>query len=136
MHWGDEQSFEADLRSALALDAAEHAFLDTLDLAGRWRQASQAAPMPGYLTWLPAAALVTAIVAWFFITPVTAQVAAGALGLAAAVLVRVALDVIWSTGQSLATLATSPLLSFSLPALALLGLALLVWPPFLKGQPR
>ena len=92
MHWRDESAFEADLRSALALDAAEQIFLARLDLAGQWRRAAQPTPLPAYLTWLPAAALALLVVAWLFITPLAGQVAGGALGLVATVVVRAAID--------------------------------------------
>jgi hypothetical protein len=125
---------DAGLRAALALDADELAYLSTLDLAAPWRAEPAATPAWGgvvlagvavaYLTWLAAAPL---------FGPLVLTVAEVGLGVAP---LPFALGLLFDLGQTLLELARNPALGLSQPLLALLALALLVWPRQLVPERR
>src|SRR5688572_22471054 len=132
MHSADDSPFENDLRAALALDDDERAYLTQLDLSAAWRPAPERV-WTTRLAWLSLAVIVAAGAAWLFTAPRAAPLAAQVVQLvsqfsASTVLVRLLLHSLWAAGESLLTLSSTPSLSFSMPLLALLGLALLAWP--------
>jgi anti-sigma factor RsiW len=127
------QALGAELRAALALDADEHAFLSDLALASPWRASPAAAALPW--GWLALAGVVGGYLAWL--------VAAPALGAAAATALQVvlgtaplylALGSAFDLGWGLLDLIRHPALGLSQPSLALLALALLLWPRRLVHQ--
>ena len=114
------------LGAALTLDAAELAYLDTLDLARRWHTVAQPSL---WWYWLAFLTTLATCLAWTLAGPVVAG--------AREVLLRTGLGIILGRGlivtlshlsQALLDLADGPLPVYSLPLLALLGLALLAWP--------
>jgi hypothetical protein len=130
MHWPDDAAFDADLRSALTLDADESAYLATLNLSTAWQTASAPpADWPKRLTWLSLAFVAATMGTWLVAVPLLtplldllAQLGAGAI------LLRLLLSVLWTAGESLLVLASHPSLGFAIPALAVIGLLLLAWP--------
>jgi hypothetical protein len=129
------RSGQAGLRAALALDAGEVAYLSGLELSARWRTSpASAAPWWG---WIALACVVGGYAAWWAVAPVlspvvpvAAQVALGAAPL------YLALDSLFALGQTLLEVTRHPALGLTQPLLALLALALLVWPRQLKTQRR
>jgi hypothetical protein len=127
MQWPDDAAFEADLRSALALNADERALLGSLALATSWQRA--ATPWGKRMGWLSLTLVLAAAAAWVLVGPLVATLLEpiARLGVGA-MLLRFALTVAWAAGESVLTLAANPALSLSLPILAVIGLALLAWP--------
>ena len=114
------------LSAALALDSAELAYLDSLDLARRWRTAAQPAL---WWSWLALLTTLATLMVWSLAGPVARPVLDLLIRTGLGVVLGRALVVaLWRLDQALLTLAASPLLAYSLPLLALLGLALLAWP--------
>ena len=115
------------LVTALALDAAELAYLGGLNLTRRW----QAAALPIlWWSWLAFLATLATFAIWSFAGPV-AQAALEILlrtGLGV-ILGRTLLATLSQVDHTLLALAASPLIAYSLPLLALLGLVLFAWPP-------
>ena len=123
-----EASRRADqaLSAALALDAEELAYLEGLNLARQWRTAPQPA---AWWHWLLFLGTLVSFAAW----SVAGPLARPALDL----MVRTGLGVVLARGlletlarlvEAVLVLAASPLLVYSLPLLAILGLILLAWP--------
>jgi hypothetical protein len=124
---------EADLRAALALDAEERAYVSGRELAATWRT-SHAAPAVSW-AWIVLGGVIAGAVAWFVAAPtfgwavgVAAQVGVGTL------LLHTALGLAFSVGSALIDLIRNPAFSLTQPLLALLALALLIWPRHLIPQ--
>jgi anti-sigma factor RsiW len=117
----------AELHAAFALDAEELAYLSGLDLASRWRT-RPAAPALSW-GWIALAGVVGGYLAWLVAAPMLGSVLATAaqVGLGTVPL-HLALDLVLSLGQAVLGLIRHPALGLSQPLLALLALALLVWP--------
>lgn len=114
------------LGAALALDADELAYLDSLDLVRPWR--TTARPVAWWY-WLVFLGALASFAAWSVAGPLARPaldlVTRTSLGV---VLARGLLEGLARFGEALLVAAASPLLGYSLPLLALLGLALLAWP--------
>lgn len=122
----DARRIDRALGAALALDAAELAYLDSLNLARRWRTAAQPAL---WWHWLAFLTTLVTIAIWSLAGPVVLITRDIVLRTGLGVILGRALFVtLWQLNQALLALATSSLLAYSLPLLALLGLALLAWP--------
>ena len=126
-------ALETEFHAALALDADELAYLAGLELASPWRTSPAVAALSwgwialvgvigGYLAWLMAAPMLGSVVA------TVAPVGLGTVPL------HLALDLVFSLGQALLDLIRHPALGLTQPLLALLALALLVWPRPLNPQ--
>jgi Putative zinc-finger len=114
-----------DLHAALSLDADEHAFLATLDLPATWRARSASVPW----SWLALFSVVAAFAAWTLAGPFIANlVGVAAQAGAGTYLITTALSLLFSFGQAVLSIANSPALSLTQPLLAVLALALLLWP--------
>jgi uncharacterized membrane protein (DUF485 family) len=126
-------AFDSELHGALALDAEERAYLSGQEMGSTWRA------LPGAATlswgWIALVGVVAGFAAWFVAAPVfgAAVAAAVQVGLGT-VLLSAALSLVFSLGQVLFDLIRNPALGLSQPLLALLALALLVWPPQLIPQ--
>jgi anti-sigma factor RsiW len=125
----------AELHSALALDVDELAYLQGVGLAARWRAGPAAAALPW--AWIALAGVVGGYVAW--------SVAASMFGSVALLAAQVVLGTAplylavaraFDLGQALLDVIRHPALGFSQPLLALLALALLLWPRQLVSQRR
>ena len=129
MHWPDDAAFDADLRSALTLDANERAYLATLNVSTAWQTASAPAEWPKRLTWLSLAFVAATVGTWLVAVPLLAPLLdlLAQLG-AGTIVLRLLLSVLWTAGESLLALATHPSIGFAIPALAVIGLLLLAWP--------
>ena len=118
---------DTELHAALALDADEVAYLSRLELAASWRTS----PAEGAVSWgwLALVGVVAGFVAWWVAAPMfgSAVAAAAQLGVGT-VLLYAALGVVFGVGQALLELIRNPALGLSQPVLALLAVALLVWP--------
>jgi anti-sigma factor RsiW len=127
------QALDTELQAALALDAEELAYLSGLELASPWRT-SPAAAAPSW-GWIVLAGVVGGYAAWLVAAPMSgsAVAAAGQVALGTAPL-HLALGLVFSLGQALLGLIRHPALGLSQPLLALLALALLVWPRQLVPQ--
>ena len=113
------------LGAALALDAAELAYLESLNLARRWR----AVPPAVWWYWLIFLGALASFTIWSVAGPVARSVlelvTRTGLGV---VLARGLIESLVRLGEAVFMLAVSPMLGYSLPLLALLGLILLAWP--------
>jgi hypothetical protein len=127
MQWPDDAAFDADLRSALALDPDETALMASLALSTSWQRA--ATPWGKRVGWLGLTLVLAAAAAWVLVGPLVATLLEpiARLGIGA-MLLRFALTVAWAAGESVLALAANPNLSLLLPILAVIGLALLAWP--------
>ena len=128
-------AFEADLSAALDLDGEERDFLANLDLASTWRASAEPAADSRW-GWLALLGVVGAFAAW----SLAAQPVGDVLGMAnlvglGTILLTTAVGWILAAGEALIEVSTSPALGFSLPLLALLGIALLFWPR-IKSAPH
>ena len=117
----------AELHAALVLDAEELAYLSSLELSSTWRTSPTAAARSW--GWIALVGVVAGFAAWL----VAAPTVGAAVGFAAqvglgTVLLHTALGLAFSVGQELLDLIRNPALGLSQPLLALLALALLVWP--------
>jgi anti-sigma factor RsiW len=121
------RSLGARLHAALDLDPDERAYLRGLDLAARWRTASPLPALPW--AWIALAGVVCGYVAWAIAAPMFGSVALLAvqvvLGTAPLYL---AVGQAFGVGLTLLDLARHPALDLSQPLLALVALALLLWP--------
>jgi anti-sigma factor RsiW len=119
-------ALETELHAALALDAEELAYLSGLGLASRWRTSPAAALSWG---WIALAGVVGGYAAWLVAAPVfgSAVAAAAPVGLGTVPL-HLAIGLVFGLGQALLDVIRHPALGLSQPLLALLALALLVWP--------
>ena len=122
-----------ELHTALALDAEELAYLSGLELASPWRTSPAAAALSW--GWIALAGAVGGYAAWLVAAPMfgSAVAAAAQVGLGTVPL-HLALGLVFSLGQALLDLIRHPALGLSQPSLALLALALLVWPRQLIPQ--
>jgi anti-sigma factor RsiW len=123
----------AELHAALALDGEELAYLSGLDLASTWRTSPTAAALSW--GWIALAGVVAGFAAWVVAAPMfgAAVAAADQVGVGTVVL-NAALVLVFSLGVALLDLSRNPALGLSQPLLALLALALLVWPRQLIPQ--
>jgi anti-sigma factor RsiW len=126
-------ALDAELHAALALDAEELAYLSSLELASAWRTSPAAAALSW--GWIALVGVVAGFAAWLVAAPMfgSAVAAAAQVGLGT-VLLHTALGLVFSLGQALVDLIRNPALGLSQPFLALLALALLVWPRQLIPQ--
>jgi anti-sigma factor RsiW len=128
-------ALEAELQAAVALDAEELAYLSGLALASPWRSRPAAPPWG----WIALVGVVGGYLAWLAAGPAFGAVAAAAvqIGLGTAPL-YLAIGLLLALGQALLDLARHPALDLSQPLLALLALALLLWPraPVLQRSTR
>jgi hypothetical protein len=118
---------DRELHAALALDADELAHLSRLELAATWRTSRSTAGMP--IGWIALAGVVCGFVAWSAAAPMfsSAIALAAQVGLVS-VLLNAALGLVLGLGQALLEVIQHPALGLSQPLLALLALALLLWP--------
>jgi hypothetical protein len=119
-------ALDAKLHTALTLDVEEVAYLSSLELPSTWLSRPAVAPS---WAWIALAGVVAAFATWLVAAPMvgSALAVAAQVGLGA-VLLNAALEVGFSLGQALLDLIRNPALGLSQPLLALLALALLVWP--------
>jgi hypothetical protein len=126
-------ALDAQLHTALALDAEELAYLSGLELAATW--GTSRTPAAVSWAWIALAGVVAGFAAWFVAAPVFGSVLAAAVQVGVAtVLLSAALELAFSLGQALLDLIRNPALGLSQPLLALLALALLLWPRQLIPQ--
>jgi hypothetical protein len=120
-------ALDAELHTALALDAEELAYLRGLELASTWRTSPAAAALSW--AWIALAGVVAGFTAWLVAAPMFGlPLAAAAQVGVGTVLLHTALGLAFSYGEALLDLIRNPALGLSQPLLALLALALLVWP--------
>jgi hypothetical protein len=126
-------ALDGELHAALALDAEELAYLRGLELASTWRASATASALSW--GWIALAAVVAGFAAWWVAAPIfgSAVAVAAQVGLGS-VLLHAALELVFSLGEALLDLIRNPALGLSQPLLALLALALLVWPRQLIPQ--
>src|SRR5688572_7868907 len=125
----------ADLHASLDLDADERAYLRGLDLAARWRTAPSVTALPW--AWIALAGVVSAYVAWAIAAPMFGSIAVLAVQIALGTApLHLAVGQAFGVGLTLFDLARHPALDLSLPLLALVALALLLWPRQSVSQRR
>lgn len=121
------QVLDSELHAALALDDNEVAYLSGLELAATWRTA----PATRALSWgwIALAGVIAGFAAWLVVAPTFGWVLAAAaqIGLGS-VLINAALTLVFTVVQTLFEVIRNPALGLSQPLLALLALALLIWP--------
>ena len=120
-------ALDGELHAALALDAEELAYLARQELGSTWR----ASPATASLSWgwIALLGVVAGFAAWFVAAPLFGSaVALGVQVGLGTVLLSAALSLVFSLGQAVFDLTRNPALGLSQPLLALLALALLVWP--------
>jgi hypothetical protein len=121
------RALEAGLRAALVLDAGEQTYLAGLELAAGWRGRQAVAEPPW--GWIALAGAVGGYVAWSAAEGTVGPAAATALQVGLGTLpLPLALETLFALGQGLLELSRHPALGLSQPLLALLALALLLWP--------
>ncbi|HLZ31815.1 MAG TPA: hypothetical protein VKV73_31215 [Chloroflexota bacterium] len=119
-----------ELHAALALDADELAYLAGLDLAANW--GSSAATAARVWGWTALAGVIFGFAAWVGAAPLLGSApAAAAQAALSTVLLNAAVVGLFGLGGALLDLTRNPALGLSQPLLALLALALLVWPRYL-----
>jgi hypothetical protein len=124
---GAALALDAELHAALALDAEELAYLAGLELVSSWRT-SRAGTVQSW-SWIALVGVVAGFAAWLVAAPMFGSAMAVAVQVGVVtVLLNVALGSVFSLGQALLDLIRNPALGLSQPLLALLALALLVWP--------
>ena len=124
---------DAELQAALQLDADELAYLSSLQMASTWR-ASPAATAFSW-GWIALAVVIAGFVAWLWAGPTVGAALALAIQVGLrTVLLNAALGLVFGVGQALLDLIRNPALGLSQPLLALLALALLLWPRQLTPQ--
>jgi hypothetical protein len=117
---------DAELHSALALDTEELAYVSGLELASSWRTSPSRVLAWG---WIALAGVVAGFAAWFVAAPIFGWAIATAVQVGlGTVLLHSALGLAFGFGQALLDVIRNPALGLSQPLLALLALALLVWP--------
>ena len=126
-------ALDPELHAALALDDEELAYLSGLKLASSWRISPGTAAVSW--SWIALAGVVTGFAAWLLAAPIfgSALAAAAQVGVGT-VLLHGALELAFGLGVALLELIRNPALGLSQPLLALLALALLVWPRQLIPQ--
>jgi hypothetical protein len=126
-------ALDSELHAALALDAEELAYLRGVELASTWRTSPAAAALSW--GWIALAVVVAGFAAWWVAAPMFGSAVAVAARVGAAtVLLHTALGLAFGFGQALLDVIRNPALGLSQPLLALLALALLVWPRQLFPQ--
>jgi hypothetical protein len=126
-------ALDAELDAALALDAEELAYLAGLELASTWRT-SPAAALVSWV-WIALAGVVGGFAAWSVAAPMLGSaVAAAALVGVGTVLLNAGFGLLFSLSLALLDMIRNPAFGLSQPVLALLALALLVWPRQLMPQ--
>jgi anti-sigma factor RsiW len=130
---GAAHALGAELHAALALDTEELAYLRRLELVSTWRTSPAAAALPW--GWIALAGVVAGFAAWLVAAPMfgPAIAAAAQIGVGT-VLLNAAFRLLFSLSVALLDLIRNPALGLSQPLLALLALALLVWPRQLFPQ--
>jgi anti-sigma factor RsiW len=125
-------ALDADLHAALALEAEELAYVSGLELASTWRTSPAPGPSWG---WIALAGVVAGYVAWLVAAPLFGSpvVVAALIGVGS-LLLHAAFGLVFGLGHALLDLIRNPALGLSQPLLALLALALLVWPRQLIPQ--
>ncbi|HEY3059690.1 MAG TPA: hypothetical protein VGL99_12015 [Chloroflexota bacterium] len=119
-------AFDTELHAALALDAEELTYGSSLELSSTWRTSHAADLSWG---WIVLAGVVAAFAAWIVTAPLLGAGLAVAVQVTlGTVLLNAALGLVFGLGQVLLDLPQNPALGLSQPLLALLALALLVWP--------
>lgn len=120
------RSADQALSAALALDANELAYLECLNLVGPWRAAARPT---AWWYWLVFLGSLASFAIWSMAGPLARPaldlVTRTSLGV---VLARGLLETLARLVEAVRVLAASPLLGYSLPLLAVLGLILLAWP--------
>ena len=130
---GASRALQGELHAALALDADELAYLNDLKLASAWRTSPAAAALSW--GWFALAVVVAGFAAWVVAAPMFGSALAAAVQVGVrTVLLHAAIELALSVGQALLDLIRNPALGLSQPLLALLALALLVWPRQLIPQ--
>jgi hypothetical protein len=120
-------ALDGELHAALVLDAEEVAYLRNLQLGSPWRASATTASLSW--GWIALAGVVAGFAAWLVAAPVVGSAVATAVQVGVGtVLLHTALEVAFSLGQALLDLIRNPALGLSQPLLALLAVALLVWP--------
>jgi len=118
---------DAELHTALALDAEELAYVRGLELVSTWRTSPAAAALSW--GWIALAGAIGGFAAWLAAAPMFGSAVGTALQVGVgSVLLHTALELAFGLGQALFELIRNPALGLSQPLLALLALALLVWP--------
>jgi len=118
-------ALDADLHAALALDADELAYVSGLELASTWRSTT----VPASWGWIALAGVVAGFAAWLVAAPVFGSALAAAVQVGVGtVLLHTVLELAFSLGQALLEVIRNPALGLNQPLLALLAIALLVWP--------
>jgi hypothetical protein len=126
-------ALDAELHAALALDADELAYLRGLELASTWHTSPTAAALSW--GWIALAGVVAGFAAWLVAAPTFSSAIALAVQVGVgSVLLHTALELVFSLGEALLELVRNPALGLSQPLLALLALALLIWPRQLIPQ--
>ena len=120
-------ALDAELHAALALDVEELAYLRNLQLAATWDTSATAAALSW--GWIALAGVVAGFAAWLVAAPVFGSALAAAVQVGVGtVLLHTVLELAFSLGQALLEVIRNPALGLSQPLLALLAVALLVWP--------
>jgi hypothetical protein len=121
------EGWSAELQTALALDADELTYVSGLALAATWRTApANTAPSWG---WIVLAGVIAGFLAWLAAGPMFGAIVAAAVQVGlGTVLLNAALGLVFGLGLALLEVVRNPALGLSQPLLALLALALLVWP--------
>jgi hypothetical protein len=126
-------ALDAELHAALALDAEELAYLTGIELASTWRTGPAAAAVSW--GWIALAGVIAGFAAWLVAAPMFGSAVAVATQVGVGtVLLHSALGLAFSLGQALLDVIRSPALNLTQPLLALIALALLVWPRQLIPQ--
>ncbi len=126
------RALDGELHSALALDAEELAYLAELELASAWRT-SPAAGLS--FSWVALVGVVGGFLAWWLAAPIFGSAVAIAVQVGlGSVLLNAAFGLVFGLAQALFELIQHPALGLSQPLLALLALAVLVWPRQLIPQ--
>jgi hypothetical protein len=127
------RGFSAELHGALALGAQELAYLTALELPAAWSTRSASADMSW--SWIALASVVAGFVAWLIAAPMVGSAVAVAAQIGVGtVLLNAVFGLMFGIGQTLFDLIRNPALGLSQPLLALLALALLLWPRLLIPQ--
>jgi hypothetical protein len=127
------KALDGELHTALALDTDELAYLRGLELAATWRSSPTAAALSW--SWIALAGVVAGFAAWLAAVQIFGPAIAIAVRVGLGTLVlHTALELVFSLGLALLEVIRNPALGLSQPLLALLALALLVWPRQLIPQ--
>jgi uncharacterized membrane protein (DUF485 family) len=126
-------ALDGELHAALALDTDELAYLERQELSSSWRANSVSAA--NVWGWIALFGVVAGFAAWFVAAPLFGSAVALAVQVGlGTVLLSAALSLVFSVGQVLLDLTRNPALGLTQPLLALIALALLVWPRQLIRQ--